>query len=708
MRLKNGFACLVIALYLLSTAALYADTDVQSTSLDEQLDKFNKHRALEPVNTKNGLLQFLANFPESGTDEQLTFAYIILGSSYVTISNPDSARIALVQAGKLMTDHFELHIQFDYASTFGRYYNLTNNYDSADYFYDQAVHLAEKINDPLYLATVYGGIGNLADNRGRPKEAFEYFLKSLEYFEEIDDRKSMAVIYNNLAIINNDMDNFKPAYEYYYKAIAINKAIGAYHDLSMNYGNLGVLHKTAGNLQQAIAAYDTSNMIAEEHGFVMDFARNKLNMGNLLIITNDLEAAEKNLLESLQLCEEINLDYGKMLNYSALADLSLKKDALQLAKSYAKKTIEMAERFEDLKLLRKSNDMLSVIYEKKGLFEQALAYRKAYVAANDSIISRSNKNLVLELQARYDNKRKELENSALKAENLLKEQAIKVQKIVTLIISVAFVILALLLFFVFRVTSQLKNANRSLKELNQQIIRQNTLLEETVKTKDKLFSIIGHDLRSPFNSMLGILQLMIDNPYNFESKEHKLLLNQLYSKGNDTYTLVENLLQWAMSQEGQIAFKPALHTLFEIVEDEVSFLSNRADKKQIELTNQVSEDIMVWCDHNMMTTVFRNVINNAIKYTPTKGSINITAKVKSEHVFVTVSDSGIGMTAETIERIQQDNMFHSEKGTDNESGTGLGLKIVKEFLTVNKALFSITSNPGKGTDFVIRLNKKEF
>jgi len=461
-------------------------------------------------------------------------------------------------------------------------------------------------------------------------------------------------------------------------------------------------------LQKAIAAYDTSNMIAEEHGFVVDIARNKLNMGNLLVIENDFKAAEKYFLESLQLCEEINLDYGKMLNYNSLADLSLKNNTLQLAESYTKKAIEMAERFEDLQLLRESNLRLSVIYEKRGLFEQALAYRKAYEAANDSIISRSNKNLVLELQARYDNEKKELENSALKAENLLKEQAIKVQKMVTLIISVAFVILALLLFFVFRVKSQLKNANLSLKELNQQISRQNAVLEETVKTKDKLFSIIGHDLRSPFNSMLGILQLMIDNPDDFESEEQKLLLSQLYSKGNDTYTLVENLLQWAMSQEGQIAYKPALYTLFEIIEDEVSFLSSRADKKQIELNNQVTEDIMVWCDQNMIATVFRNVINNAIKYTPTKGLITVTTNVKSDYVFVTVSDSGIGMTAETIKRIQQDNMFHSEKGTENESGTGLGLKIVKEFLTVNKALFTITSNPGKGTDFVIRLNKKAF
>jgi len=660
----------------------------------------------EPVRVKNELLDFIAEYAQNATDEQLATARIMLGYSYAYLSKADSAKVALNQARRLMADDFSLQTKFDFYNSFGSYYNLVKTYDSATYYFNLATDIAKKIDKPYYYATVFTYKGNLAEDMGRLKDAFEYYLKALQNFEASNETKSIAVILNNLGVIYQKMGNFEHAFDCFYRAIVINKSIDAVYDMCMNYGNLGILYKESGRLQEAIATYDTATKIAEENGFVLDIARNKLNKGNLFVIVKDYEAAEKNFLESLKLCEENTIEYGKMLNYNALSDLYLKMGTLDKAEIYAKKALEIAEGFDETEVLRESNVKLSTIYEEKGLFESALMYRKDYEAANDSMIARAHKNLIVELQARYDSEKKELENVSLKAENLVKEQAIRDQKTINTIISIAVVMLTLLLIFVFRVSNKLKKANQNLNVLYQKIARQNALLEETIKTKDKLFSIIGHDLKSPFNSMLGFLQLIIDQKEKLEPEELELILNELYRKSNDAYTLVENLLQWAMSQRGQIAFKPEQHNLFDIVDKELCFLHSRADKKEILLINELPENISAWCDHDMMSTVFRNIINNAIKFTPVKGFVKITAEIKSDYVFVKISDNGVGMDGEMLKRIQHKNAFYSEKGTENESGTGLGLEIVKEFLTSNKALFTINSILGEGTDFMIRLNKK--
>lgn len=660
---------------------------------------------MEPVKAKDGLLHFIANRAQELTSEQLTTAYIILGSTYEHLSLADSAAMGLEQARNLMSDDFSNDVKFDYYKSFGSYYTLVKSYDSATYYYDKADEIAKIIDKPKFYATVYASKGNLADDMNQPKVAFEFYLEALRNFEAISDTKSVAVVLNNLGIINQDLGNYERSFGYFYRAIAMNKSIEAVYDISMNYGNLGISYKEAGMLNKAIATLDTALMIAEKNGFITDVARNKLNIGNLYVKLGNLDAAEKSLLESLKLCEEYKLDYGIMLNYNALSQLYIKKESFKIAEFYTKKANELGTLYGELDILRETNLNLSIINEQRGQFKAALKHHKAYESFKDSLISLSHKNLITELQTRYDTEKKELENVSLKAENEVKEQAIKDQKIINMIISVALLILILLLFFVFRVRNKLKKANQSLSLLNQKIANQNTVLEETVKTKDKLFSIIGHDLRSPFNSMLGYLQIMIDQKDDIDPEERELILNKIYSKSNDTYTLVENLLQWAMSQRGQIAFKPDHHNLFEIVDDELRFLQSRASKKQIRLINNLSENIQIWCDQNMISTVFRNIINNAIKFTPVSGNVKLSAEIVSEFVFVTIQDNGVGMDAETIRRIEKSDEFYSLRGTEDESGTGLGLKIVKDFLATNKAQFTIDSMLGQGTMFTIRFTK---
>lgn len=418
MKFKSWIIPLILPFLIGLYGSLYADNQAQQSFIEKRLNELNEIRMKEPVRVKNELLDFMAKYAQNATDEQLATARIMLGYSYAYLSKADSAKVALNQARRLMADDFSLQTKFDFYNSFGSYHNLVKTYDSASYYFNLATDIAKEIDKPYYYATVYTYKGNLAEDMGRLKDAFEYYLKALQNFEASNETKSIAVILNNLGVIYQKMGNFEHAFDCFYRAIVINKSIDAVYDMCMNYGNLGILYKESGRLQEAIATYDTATKIAEENGFVLDIARNKLNKGNLFVIVKDFEAAEKNFLESLKLCEENTIEYGKMLNYNALSDLYLKMGTLDKAEIYAKKALEIAEGFDETEVLRESNVKLSSIYEEKGLFETALKYRKAYEADNDSMIARAHKNLIVELQARYDSEKKELENASLKAENI--------------------------------------------------------------------------------------------------------------------------------------------------------------------------------------------------------------------------------------------------------------------------------------------------
>lgn len=180
-------------------------------------------------------------------------------------------------------------------------------------------------------------------------------------------------------------------------------------------------------------------------------------------------------------------------------------------------------------------------------------------------------------------------------------------------------------------------------------------------------------------------------------------LRSLYDHSNNTFTLLENLLQWGMSQRGQIKFNPVTVDLYQVVETELNFLKSRLDFKRIHAFNNTIEQTLFKGDEDMLRTVFRNLINNAIKYTHPGGTIHIVQQNEANGIFVTVVDTGVGMSAETIDILTGNKEIVSTKGTNKERVSGLGLLIVKDFLKYHHGRLSIESEPGKGSRFSVFL-----
>jgi PAS domain S-box-containing protein len=223
------------------------------------------------------------------------------------------------------------------------------------------------------------------------------------------------------------------------------------------------------------------------------------------------------------------------------------------------------------------------------------------------------------------------------------------------------------------------------------------------KTKDKLFSIISHDLRSPLSAILGYLDLL-HKSYDLYSDVHKKSMIEMVNEGaRQTFNLLENLLNWAKTQLDETSINPEVFDLRKLIDDGLSLAKYIAVEKQLELISNVAEEILVKADRQMIQTVFRNLLSNAMKFTHRGGFISIHSTIETNMVWVSVADTGVGMDEKALKHIFTIDYHKSTKGTANEQGSGLGLILCKELVSLNLGEIKVRSVKGKGTTFTFSM-----
>ncbi len=233
-------------------------------------------------------------------------------------------------------------------------------------------------------------------------------------------------------------------------------------------------------------------------------------------------------------------------------------------------------------------------------------------------------------------------------------------------------------------------------------------LKKIIKTKDKFFSIIAHDLKSPFNAIIGFSNLLNVNFDNFNAKQQKEFIKLIKESSENAYKLLENLLTWSRSQQGTINFVPQNKNLYLLSFATTELLKQSFRNKSIKLNNKISDNINVFVDENMVLTVLRNLISNAIKFTKKGGEVSLFSKIisnknKKQFVEITIKDTGVGISPNIVNKIFSLSESASTKGTENESGTGLGLIICKEFIKKQGGTIRVESEEGKGSSFIFTL-----
>lgn len=261
---------------------------------------------------------------------------------------------------------------------------------------------------------------------------------------------------------------------------------------------------------------------------------------------------------------------------------------------------------------------------------------------------------------------------------------------------------------------ELKRSSEALAETNQLLLeKQKIIMEQAARleqsneqlqlinaSKDKFFSIIAHDLRNPFNVLIGLSDIMLRNFDTLPPEKIKRYAEIISLSAKSGYNLLENLLQWSRAQTGTISFSPAKLQLGSVVEETLDLLAGDAERKSIDLYHDINPNITVWADESMLLTILRNLISNAIKFTPEKGRVKISAQQSEEHmVQISVSDTGVGIPRQVIPNLFRIDVTYSTRGTSNESGTGLGLVLCKEFVEKHGGKIWVESMEKEGSTF---------
>lgn len=256
------------------------------------------------------------------------------------------------------------------------------------------------------------------------------------------------------------------------------------------------------------------------------------------------------------------------------------------------------------------------------------------------------------------------------------------------IIIVLFFILALMVYWRFRTIS----------DLNKQLI-------ETNNTKDKLFSIIAHDLKAPFNALLGFSEILVEDIENKNFEHLQKYSNIVHKTSTETYALITNLLNWSISQRGLLKLKLVPLDISALIEEIIVFNTPQAQLKNISFDDSGVKKEMVLADRNSIHTVLNNLVSNAIKFTHKNGNISFSTHINKSSIEIDIVDNGVGITKDALKNLFDIKNSKNTTGTNNEKGTGLGLIICKEFIEKNGGNLSVNSEVNKGSTFKVTLQK---
>ncbi len=330
-------------------------------------------------------------------------------------------------------------------------------------------------------------------------------------------------------------------------------------------------------------------------------------------------------------------------------------------------------------------------------YHNAYLYSLKQIGIRDSLKTVKQKQELVESDKKYEINQKEAENELLRNEKIRNEAVIRYQRTIGILIAIALISLIILLLYLYK-------SNRKIKVLANELRSAIKELESMNVNKDKLFSLISHDLIGPMGTSKSLIELFENQDLSKKDPEKiRLIISSIGKEVKKTYSLLENLLNWSRLQFGKIKYFPEDLNLHKRVQENVILYQKLAKDKHITIKNSVPDSCFVFADKNLLDIIIRNLLSNAIKFTEQGKLIKITSEKENSFVRICIEDQGVGMDKPTLENLFKDDTYHSERGTEGERGSGLGLIMVKEFVKYHKGNLEIKSEPGKGSRFIFRL-----
>ena len=555
------------------------------------------------------------------------------------------------------------NLSISYNNVASDYYDL-GEYDEAYFYFTQSFRVARAIDDSLRMAIALHNVGRVFKELGQYDRALEHLELSMRMSRTIGDEEGIPYSLDEIADVMIRKGDYDSALHTLLRSVRMTRKQKLLVLEPKTLISLATVHLHARNYESALAYYDTTYRLHEKTGNEFGIAEVELGRGLVYIQQAKYDLAMESINRSLALAKQSNA-----------------------------RTLEI-----------KGYYTLSSLFELKKDYRNSLLYFKEFKRLEDSLFSHDMQEKLLRDQIRFETEDKDTEIAALNQERSLKDDTIKKQEFVRNILVVVMALSVILLATVYRSGQRRRQINTLLLRHQQEMETRSEELERLNQVKDKFFSIISHDLRSPINALAGLLDLLDKGAVRPEELSRHI--HELKSRFNHTRTLLNNLLDWTLLQMDKLNLQPSRIDLHKMVEENIQLLGS-IPNKQIKLRNQLPANTLGYADMNTVNLVLRNLMTNAIKFTNDGGDVVITAEDRNTEWLISVEDNGVGINDDVLKILFDKTAPYTTRGTANEKGTGLGLILCKEFVEKNGGKIFVESTEGKGSKFSFTIPKPE-
>jgi len=673
--------------------------------------------------------------------EFILFSLFSYGFDFV---NQDSANKidSVLNVLNTQTDEAEIIESLEYLSSL---YSDQENFILAHKTIDSAILIAKNSGKKYHIALAMGTKGKLFRQEGKFETSLKVLLDAYNLAKEIKEQEIKMVISNNIGVTYRRLAEDNKALKFHLEALKIAEQLNNLQNIAIASNSIGIIYTYQGNHDESLIYYYKALKLEKERKNYLGVAINYNSIAWIYELKEDYSKAIDFYKKSLEANIKNNDEKGIVICYSDLGKVYHKIGEYLLALDYYKKTLAVNEKLGDKRYIARSYiyigevhrdlgnysqslsnlekglnyarqvnskrmlmmayEQFSLTYERINNITEAFEHFKMYNIYKDSVFNDEKSNQIIEMQTRFETEKKEKENILLKNENSLNESRIQRQRIIVISTIIILLLITILVFVLLKNRSNQKKAIELLGKQNDEIRRQKEEiqtqaqdLEEAVNTKNRFFSIIAHDLISPFNTLIGYSETLKYNLDKVSEKEMREYVDLIYKRSEETHELLLNLLEWSLSQTQSIRYQPEELSIKKLIKEKISLLKGQANEKSIQLEFHEGDEVKVYADTNMLTTIIRNLVSNAIKFTK-EGKVVISYTQQAGFCKVTIEDTGVGISKQKL-----NNLFNLEKtvssnGTAGEKGSGIGLILCKEFIEKNKGEIFVESSENTGSKF---------
>ena len=539
----------------------------------------------------------------------------------------------------------------------------------------QAATWAEKNKYEKGKARAYNIMGLALLVQGGYDEANEYFQKSIPLFISSGDQKGLGFVYNNIGLLYYYQGENEPALESFQKALTIQRTISHDEGTALSLNNIGLVYEASGKVEEALKNYQEALLLNQKVGVKFGIAQSYTNIGFASMQLKEYTKALEALHFAKRIQREINDQSSLVSSYMGLAEVHNKLNQREQSIKYAGDALALSQKIKSAYDAIDASKLMYRIYKENHMPEDALRYFELHKKLTDSIFRVEKTKAIATLQSKIELEKKQKEVELLKVEKGL-------QSMVTGIVLVVLLCAAGFTYWLFH--------NRKKLQI------QSEKLDKSNKVKDKIFSIVSHDLRSPLAALKSMFALIEGK--NMTAEEFRQFIPDLTRRLTHASDVTEELLLWSRNQLERLELKPTEVDVNSLFKKEADRFKQTAEEKGIVITTNGEAAIKAKADVDTIQTVLRNLVSNAIKFCNSGGSVTLHAVNEGPYVKLSVSDTGTGIRPEDIPKIFSNQVFTTQ-GTAGESGTGLGLMLCKEFVEKNGGKLGVESTWGKGSSF---------